>query len=60
MKIVFDSEKQRDLFISLHCPGSIHPGPGVHELEQNCSPCSCKECWDQSGIILEVEGNGER
>ena len=63
MKIIFDNEKQKDRFFEMivrsdYCPEStplfeLHnhakcPGNDFDE------ECSCKECWENSGIEIEI------
>ena len=58
MKIVFDSEEQRDAIVRLYCPryvsAIIFNTTLKYELE-DCTADNCKECWNKSGIVLEVE-----
>ena len=68
MKIIFDNEKQKDRFFEMivrsdYCPESaplfeLHnhakcPGNDFDE------ECSCKECWENSGIEIAGEDTDE-
>lgn len=58
MKIVFDSEEQRDAIVRLYCPryvSAIIFNTTLKHDSEDCSADNCKECWKKSGIILEVE-----
>lgn len=58
MKIVFDSVEQRDAIVRLYCPryvSAIIFNTTLKHEPEDCSANNCKECWAQSGIILEVE-----
>lgn len=65
MKIIFDSEKQKELFISYVsyneeeviplCP--VHIGFESLARDPNCGYDSeiCRKCWENSGIEMEVK-----
>lgn len=58
MKIVFDSEEQRDAIVRLYCPRYVSAIIFNTEIDHNPVDCrldNCKECWKKSGIKLEVE-----
>lgn len=63
MKIIFDSEEQKRQFIKLalgdimtdFCPGCL----GLNESYIGCmgNTGKCEECWDESGLEMEVKIN---
>lgn len=63
MKIIFDSEEQKNAFMRIglgdiiteYCPGTLH----LHESNDGCcgNNGTCKECWDKSGLEMEVMDN---
>lgn len=56
MKIIFDSEEELLDFISYNCPSLVkNDAPDLSE----CDVDNCSECWNKSGIKLEVNDNGE-
>lgn len=54
MKIIFDSEQQKEKFIDLisldMCPSDI----GVGNYER-CVKGNCWECWEESELEMEVK-----
>lgn len=54
MKIIFDSEEQKEKFTAL----LINAGcPGYLRLHENCDICpTCEGCWEQA-IEMEVKEN---
>ena len=54
MKIIFDSEEQKEDFMADVCPDDV--SIALHaELSDRCyGPC-CSECWKNCGIELEVK-----
>ena len=64
MKIIFDNEEQKDRFFEMivrsdYCPEST-PLFELHNHEKcTCDDldeeCSCKECWENSGIEIEIK-----
>ena len=58
MKIVFDSEEQRDAIVRLYCPRCVSAiifNTTLKHEPEDCAANNCKECWAKSNIILEVE-----
>ena len=50
MKIIFDSEKEKQQFYNDNCPGDV----GLIENHNiYCSDCS--QCWEQSGLDYEIK-----
>ena len=50
MKIIFDSEKEKQQFYNDNCPGDV----GLMENHNiYCSDCS--QCWEQSGLDYEIK-----
>ena len=56
MKIIFDSEEQKIAMIGV-LVGHVCPGTLYLEETNNCieTPISCRECWENSAIEMEVE-----
>ena len=59
MKIIFESEDEKQQFIEAGCPHDIptvfaSSYCGTYDYDEK----RCKECWKNSGVILEVEDNG--
>ena len=57
MKIIFESEEEKRLFIADGCPDDI---PLITYSMCDVDPMcemkgGCKECWKRSGVILEVD-----
>ena len=53
MKIIFDSEEEKDDLIRMCCPGDLSRA----ESYAFCGPdSSCKDCWERCGIAMEVRG----
>lgn len=53
MKIVFESEAEKEEFINNQCPDHIKSSLERYSLK-NCCHNSCDVCWEQCGIDLEV------
>lgn len=63
MKIIFDSEEQKEKFmrtflgdiLTEYCPSSLL----LNESMAGCAgnKGTCKECWQESGLVLEVIEN---
>lgn len=51
MKIVFESEEEKDKFIDIHCVGDIKQ---VYECYRKQLP-NCEECFKENGVGIEVE-----
>ena len=49
MKIIFDSEKEKEDFLDWVCPCDISPHYG-----RFCDD-TCLDCWGNSGIEMEVK-----
>lgn len=51
MKIIFDSEEQKEEFIGKYCPDDFG-------LQDRCSPfswhCRGELCWAEAGVEMEV------
>lgn len=52
MKIIFDSEEQKEDFIFNNCVNTIDESLGLCDGDGDCH---CTECWEQSGIQLLVD-----
>lgn len=57
MKIIFDSEEQKERFmntvVSDYCPSLFGAFPNMGSQLCDIYDC-CKKCWEQSGIDMEV------
>jgi len=58
MKIIFDDEKEKDLFVRKLCPLDV-----LNEADEICyayegSPDKCEECWEKN-IGMEVKKDVE-
>lgn len=57
MKIIFDSEEQKDNFAK-HIPATFCPS--LFGLKGSCCDFEeCDDCWKNSGIELEVRNGGK-
>lgn len=57
MKIIFDSEKERDnLFIDI-CPTSLSEDFTEHRDCDGVRKDLCDECWEQCGLKYEIKGD---
>lgn len=54
MKIIFDSEEEKELFIEHCCPDKVKKSLDLYCYEK-CDSVSCKPCWENCGIDLEIE-----
>lgn len=54
MKIIFDSEEQKEVFLAniIICPSDL----GMEKFQ--CADCmeedACERCWQQAGVEIEV------
>ena len=61
MKIIFETEEEKQQFIEAGCPHDI-PTVFYMNCQTECEYIEdlCKECWKNSGVILEVEHDESR
>lgn len=66
MKMIFESEKERDDFLENTLGGPSGPCPSDLGFE-NCIDChyyicttSCAECWKNSGVVMEITSKDDR
>lgn len=52
MKIIFDSEEQKERFLNtvVRCPSDF----GLEDNEENCKSGRCCECWEKA-VECEVK-----
>lgn len=55
MKIIFDSENEKQEFLKWACLGDINLEANAHCGETD----SCKECWEHCSKFVELEVKGE-
>ncbi len=58
MKIIFDSEEQKDKFMDIVHEGFICPRElGLEDARRNstCLSTPCITCWENSGVEMEVK-----
>lgn len=48
MKITFDNEREKLIFLSALCPDEIL-------LENHCKNNGCEECFKVAGVVMEVK-----
>jgi len=55
MKIIFDSDEEKEDFIKDRCPTDILKS--LRDVEYDCCDIcgTCKECWETCGIEMEVK-----
>lgn len=57
MKIIFDSEEQKDRLQKLFCPRevafNIFGVRSQYDMD-DCESNNCEECWEKSEIEMEV------
>lgn len=54
MKIVFDDENDKVHFIASVCPDKV-TSKLFNYCADRCDAASCDNCWEESGIELEVK-----
>lgn len=58
MKIIFDSEKQKDDFMELmkaNCPSDLDNNLRELQGEECKYPDTCSKCWSNCGIEMEIK-----
>lgn len=55
MKIIFDSDEEKEAFIKDRCPTDILKILGDIECDGYDVCGVCEECWEKCGIELEVK-----
>ena len=58
MKIIFDSEHQKEMFLNSmvkgFCPGELNL-KNYWDCQFMLMTGNCRECWEQCGIEMEVD-----
>ena len=55
MKIIFDSEEEKENFIKDRCPTDILKNLGEIECDEFDNYGVCEKCWKNCGIEMEVK-----
>ena len=58
MKIIFDSEAQKAIVICVFIDGLVCPDDYGLTNHEKCNEdvITCRQCWEQCGIEMEVKG----
>ena len=54
MKVIFDSEEEKEYLVNARCPGGISKDLHDSGYDDHCYD-TCLECWEKCGIELEVK-----
>lgn len=57
MKIIFDSEKERNEYLETHCPSDVTANveDDYCYTDQFVCHAPCEECWARCSVGLEVK-----